>query len=501
MGSKKKISYRLKLFLPLVGILWLIIVSFTLIHVKRERGYKSDTIRARVDFINNRILDLYNSNGDSGPFVRFIEEYFRSSDLEDMSVAIYDTQTSKAIIEIGFDAPTPFAIRDTSGTYTGEQLIQVNEREMELSNPQEVFYYKEDRSNDGRIIVQTILPFNQSVAEMLRISPWWWVLILTGGAAMTIITYLTTMHLTRNVRALSEFATNAAKDQNFVAVDNFANDDLGEISRQIVNIYNSRNAAIISRELEHRVALKATEERSTLKRQMTNNISHELKTPVGIVKGYIDTLVDNPDMDESSRIHFLTKSQAQIERLCNLLNDLSTITRLEEGGKTIQLEEIDFNEFLDNIEKEITESGITKGMKFVREIPSRCRIKGNNNLLAGAILNLIKNAVNYSHGTEIGIKLLTQNQRFYTFTFYDNGNGVPEEHIPHLFERFYRVDSGRSRKNGGTGLGLPIVRSSINTMGGSVTVRNREEGGLEIVFTLNIWHPKKESPTERHPAE
>lgn len=492
MVSRRKFSYQLKLFVPLAVVLWFIIISFALIQIKREKEYKSDLIKSRVDFINERILDLNQSNEDPRSFVMFIDEYFQTAELEDMSVAIYDTQTSKAIIEIGFDAPTPFAIRDTSGTYTVEQLVQVNDRSnMEISNPEEVFYYKEARSNDGRIIVQTILPFNRNVADLLKTSPWWWFLIIAGGSAVTLITYLTTKHLTKNVRALSEFATNAANDINFVSVDKFANDDLGEISRQIVNIYNSRNAAIISRELEHTVAIKATEERSNLKRQMANNISHELKTPVGIVKGYLDTLANNRDMGEESRTHFLNKAQAQVDRLCNLLNDLSTITRLEDGSDKIPLYCIELNDFLDNIEKEITESGIIGKMEFIRDIPAECTIKGNNNLLTGVLLNLIKNAVNYSHGTEIGIKLLAQNQRFYTFTFYDNGTGVPEEHISHLFERFYRVDSGRSRKNGGTGLGLPIVKSSINTMGGSVTVRNRKEGGLEFVFTLNIW---KEQP-------
>jgi two-component system OmpR family sensor kinase len=149
---------------------------------------------------------------------------------------------------------------------------------------------------------------------------------------------------------------------------------------------------------------------------------------------------------------------------------------------------------LSHIARDIDESGIAGDMEFVYDLPEDCHIKGNVNLMTSALMNLIKNAINYSKGTEMGVFMLTKNQRFYTFVFYDNGVGVAPEHIPHLFERFYRVDKGRSRKVGGTGLGLPIVRTAFNTMGGSVTVRNRQGGGLEFVFTIPIWYPKKETP-------
>ena len=106
------------------------------------------------------------------------------------------------------------------------------------------------------------------------------------------------------------------------------------------------------------------------------------------------------------------------------------------------------------------------------------------------ISNLVKNSVAYSQGTQMGIEVLGRSQSYFTFSFYDNGVGVSEEHVPRLFDRFYRVDTGRSRKAGGTGLGLPIVKSSVNTMGGSISVRNRRGGGLEFIFTLPRPKPK-----------
>lgn len=488
MASKRKINYQFRLFLPIVGMLWLIIIVFAVVQHKREQDYKTEALRSRIEIINKRVLALTDNGQDINPFLDFINDFFQASTLDEVSVALYDTTTGELVKAIGFDAPPPEKIEIRRGTLRGEQI---NKRMADDPlDPDMAFYYKEDESSDGRYIAQTIMPFNESVIREIK-GTWWWAFIIIAGLGMTITTYLATHHLTRNVKLLRDFASKAASDRDFTFVDTFPNNELGDISRQIVHIYNTRKAAEVSRELEHRVALKATEERSTLKRQLTNNISHELKTPVGIIRGYVETMVENPEMEDDLRIHFLDKTHAQVERLCTLLEDLSIMTRLEEASTKIPLEEIDFNGFLARMQREIEESGIAGDMKFKIDIPDNCRIRGNNSLLTGVFMNLAKNAINYSRGTEMGVKLLAKNTRFYTFIFYDNGCGVDEEHIPHLFERFYRIDKGRSRKVGGTGLGLPIVRSSVNTMGGSVTVRNRREGGLEFVITLNIWHPRK----------
>jgi signal transduction histidine kinase len=123
-------------------------------------------------------------------------------------------------------------------------------------------------------------------------------------------------------------------------------------------------------------------------------------------------------------------------------------------------------------------------MAFTFDIPLKCIVNGNASLLGSAILNLIKNSVAYSKGTMMRLEKIGENDKLYTFIFYDNGTGVDEEHLPYLFDRFYRIDAGRSRKVGGTGLGLPIVKNTIRTFGGKISVSNRHQGGLEFRFTL-----------------
>ncbi|MDE6317137.1 MAG: HAMP domain-containing histidine kinase [Muribaculaceae bacterium] len=494
VSKKKRINYQLKLWLPIACLLWGVILVVEISQYNKEKEYRTEMIRSRIDFMNQRLLDMMERGLDPSTFLDFIDEYYDASELDNLSMTLYDTETWNEESRVGFPTPSPEQL-GTRGKIDGAFISANNNDDSVTIDPNKAFYYSVNESKDGRYMVQTFLPVNAKLTAQIKGNPGMRIFVLAACLAITIVTYIAARHMTKNIRLLREFVSNAANDHDFVAVDKFANDDLGEISRQVINIYNTRKAALAARELEHRVALKATEERSTLKRQLTNNISHELKTPAGIIKGYIDTIMENPEMDEDSRRHFLLKTQENVERLCNILNDLSTMTRLEDGAKNIELEKIDFKEFVNQLATDIDESGIIGDMVFTTSIPDKCYVKGNHSLLLGAIMNLVKNSAAYSKGTQMSLRIVTENHRFYTFKFSDNGVGVPEESIPMLFDRFYRVDKGRSRKAGGTGLGLSIVRSSLNTIGGSISVNNGEEGGLEFVFTLRKWHDNPDKGT------
>lgn len=492
MDLKKSINYQRKLFLPIVGLLWIIIIAVEIAQYRSDKNYRAGMIRARIEFMNSHILNLMEEGDDPTSFLHFISEYYKTSVLNNLSLTLYDTHSEEIIAQVGFPSPPPDQLPSVGKLEGADIVANINDNSVNIQ-PDKAFYYNVDTSADGRYKVQTFLPLDANVNAELKGNPWLRIIVLLVCVGITILIYINTRHLSKNIRLLREFASKAATDNNFDAVSEFTNDDLGEISRQVVNIYNTRKSAIDERDHEHDIALQATIERSTLSRELTNNISHELKTPAGIIKGYIDTIIDTPDMKEETRQHFLLKSQEHAERLCNILNDLSTMTRLEEGSHSIKLEKIDFKDFVDNIAREIFDCGLNGDMSLNIDIPYSCPIQGNNTLLSASIINLVRNAVAYSKGTEMHLRLMTENQRFYTFEFSDNGQGVPEDAIPQLFERFFRVDKGRSRRAGGTGLGLPIVRSSLNTIGGSITVNNGENGGLHFVFTLLKWRDNADS--------
>ncbi len=462
MGLRKPISYRWRLFIPLVALLWFTIATMVFFQYKREQSYRSDIVKNRLEFVTQRVIYAYEHNANLAPFTKFITDYFKQSVYNDARISVYNTNSNELVYSFG----------DPIKLYKTDADKRPN------------FFYSEKATKDRNFIVYTAMPHTVSLAEALAPDSTMWITIIILALVVTIIAFFSTHYISKTVKLLHNFAKQAATEKHLDSTFEFPKDELGDVSQQIVNLFNSKNKAIEESEKEHQVALAAIEEKSRLKRELTNNINHEIKTPVGIIKGYVDTIADDPEMPQGTRNHFISKTQEQITRLCNLLNDISTITRLNESTATIPTEKLNFHDLVYTIVNDVIESGSNNEMELTFDIPLNCYINGNSSLLNSTILNLIKNSVAYSRGTLMRLEMIGESLKFYTFRYYDNGTGVDEEHIPNLFERFYRIDAGRSRKAGGTGLGLPIVKNTINTHGGKITVRNRIEGGLEFTFTL-----------------
>ena len=309
-------------------------------------------------------------------------------------------------------------------------------------------------------------------------------ILITLTVFDTVLILVMANRLGKNIRVLHDFTLRAGKDKNFVPTASYSNDELGEIVRQIMDFYNERvhNSQKLKR--EHAVAIQALEDKVRLKHELTNNLNHNLKTPVCVIKGYVDTILQHPEMDEESKRRFLIKINENIGRLTQILNDLSNITRLDFGSKMINTEPVDFHEIVYQAVSEYENSGLLNNMDFDFDIPTSCSVVGNTALLRTILNNLTKNAVSYSGGTSCNLVYTGKDDYFYHFAFYDNGVGVKEENLPMLFDRFFRGDEKNTIGKNGTGLGLPIVQSSITALGGNITVANRDGGGLIFRFTL-----------------
>ena len=227
-------------------------------------------------------------------------------------------------------------------------------------------------------------------------------------------------------------------------------------------------------------------EQARLKKQLTQNIAHELKTPVSSIQGYLETIVNNPDMPDEKMKSFLERSYAQSNRLTHLLSDISLLTRMEEAPNMSAKETVNLTKLVQSILNEVNLELEEKSIKARNLLPEELYIQGNPSLLYSIFRNLTDNAIAYA-GTDIqiNIRCFRQGEKFYYFSFSDTGVGVSPEHLGRLFERFYRVDKGRSRKLGGTGLGLAIVKNAVLLHGGSIFAKNNPDGGLEFIFTLS----------------
>ena len=181
----------------------------------------------------------------------------------------------------------------------------------------------------------------------------------------------------------------------------------------------------------------------------------------------------------------LFRSYAQSNRLSRLLRDISVLTRMDEAANMIDMERVDISVLVGNIINEVALELEEKHITIIDSLKKGIQIKGNYSLLYSIFRNLMDNAIAYA-GTniQININCFREDENFYYFSFSDTGVGVPAEHLNRLFERFYRVDKGRSRKLGGTGLGLAIVKNAVIIHGGNISAKSSQSGGLEFVFTL-----------------
>lgn len=222
-----------------------------------------------------------------------------------------------------------------------------------------------------------------------------------------------------------------------------------------------------------------------LKREMTSNISHELRTPVTSIRGYLETCLETEDLPNTVQKRFVEQAYRQTLILSELIRDIGLLTKLDEASEQFDITELQLENIRSQLLEEFTEWLQKQRITLEWSIPKKLTIRGNKNLIYSIFRNLVENAVRYA-GTDIklGIQLYREDERFYYFTVYDTGRGIPEKHLGRIFERFYRCCEGRTRDTGGTGLGLSIVKNAVLFHQGDISAKGRTGGGFEVLFRL-----------------
>ena len=222
------------------------------------------------------------------------------------------------------------------------------------------------------------------------------------------------------------------------------------------------------------------------RRELTQNVAHELKTPVAAILGYMESLISNPDIDRDKQNFFIERTYHQSQRLAALLEDISMLNRLTDSNKLYEKEDVDVVSVVYEVMRDTSEAAAKRNVKVDIQLPPNIILHGNRSLLYSIFRNLIDNSIAYAgEGVIVEVMHSHSDSQYHYFTVRDNGVGVATLHLEHLFERFYRIDKGRSRKLGGTGLGLAIVKNAVLFHNGKIKAKSVPTGGLEFDFSLH----------------
>ena len=426
MASVIKLSFHKRLFLQLIAFSWTIVVCFIGFQYLREKEYKSDFLSAQLQQYNLHLLVAI-EDGES------YEEYITTHEkpMDDLRISlitlsgavVYDNTIPADSLGNHSNRPEIVdALHDGSGYHIGRQSE---------SDGREYFY---SATRGERVIVRTAIPYSSTLKDLLEADWSFLIVMISITLSMSVIAYFTTRKLGKDIERVNRF--------------------------------------------------EAEQEKNRLKRQLTNNINHELKTPVASIQVCLETLLSGISLSEEKRQELIERCYSNNERLRRLLADVSLITRMEDGSAFIGKEEVVINDILSEIAHELEIMPDEERMTLHTNFSERVMIGGNLSLIGSIFRNLTENAIAYSEGKNIYISLMANNDKECHIRFEDDGCGVENKQLSRLFERFYRVDKGRSRQKGGTGLGLAIVKHAVQFHGGTITASNRPNGGLRFDFTL-----------------
>ena len=473
----KSKSFQRNLLLSIGGVFLLFAICFSVYQYKREKEYKIDILHSRLQMYNYEMVQTVGK--DSMSSSRLFRDYVLHHQMEGLRVSVIDKEGR--VIFDSYDTDVEALGNHLQRTEIQQALQEGSGYDIKRmsQSTHETYFYSATRFGD--VIVRAAVPYSAELTRSLQADNTY---IYYSGVLtllLGIVLYYITHRISRHIGYLREFAMKAEEGEELdhELERRLPDDELGDISHTIIMLYWK---------LRH-----SEEEKVRIKRQLTQNAAHELKTPAASIHGYLESILDNRDMPEDKKKHFLERCYAQSERMNKLLLDMSALTKLDEIDDNRSEARNDYHpvdvlqiiqSVLDDTALQLQEKGIAPSL----QLPQHVEVLGDQSLIYSIFRNLIDNAIAYATGASL-LKITCtevekEGRHFYEFLVSDNGSGVEAQHLTHLFERFYRVDKGRSRKLGGTGLGLAIVKNAVAAYGGQATALSTPGGGLTIRFTL-----------------
>ena len=460
-----------KLYFSILAVFLAFTAMFLFFQRTREKQFKTETLNIRLQSFNANVYEAIGGRVEE----KALNDYLAGHHVSGLRLTVIGKDGKVLYDNVRKDYQhfsNHLGRKEVTEAIMNGQGYEI-ERNSKTLNVD--YFYSATYFRKEGIVIRSALPYNDDLAKSLKTDQHYIWFALSAIIVLTVVLWRFLTRLGDNISKLRTFANRAAHNESLDTEDLavFPDDELGEIAERIIKIYKN---------------LESTrKEQDVLKRQLTQNIAHELKTPVASIQGYLETIRENSGIDEVTKEQFIDRCYVQTQRLVSLLNDISMLNRIDDALGYMDFENVDLSETVEGIIRQTALQLEAKHMKFINRMPKNIVINGNQSLLYSVFRNLTDNAIAYAgENTCISLECRDGGDRWY-FTFSDNGIGVGNEHLARLFERFYRVDKGRSRKMGGTGLGLAIVKNAVLLHGGTISVKNNPEGGLRFDFSLKKY--------------
>lgn len=567
-----------RIFLYFFSTFFLLTAAITFFQYQREKEFRTEQLDQLLSTYNNIIYHYISNNNQSAESLSSIIRNFPDSELR---ITLIDS-VGKVIYDNSVKNPSLL-----DNHYNRPEIVQARDSEIgksiRLSSTTKINYYYLAHKH-ARFYIRTALPYNLNMSTMLKANTLFLYFMSLVLLVAVIALFLITRNFTSSIDRLRKFTLKVEKGEKIDTNILFPKDELGDLSRNIIQLYRKMDEAkdevnhereklskhiLISQEglgffsadkkeiltnryfiqyasvltdsqfnssekifnlpefkdindfiteslqneylTRKRVVIEkngkvfnircivfqdntfeisinditSQEHENELKKQLTQNISHELKTPVSSIMGYMESILQNPEIDPERQRFFIERSFVQAQRLSSLLQDISMLNKIDESKQLFEREDCDvaetINDVINDVQLQIEEKNCIVVKNYNKPLP----LKGNRSLLYSIFRNLMDNALSYAgENLTFEINCYREDDYFYYFLFSDNGIGIPEEHFSKIFERFYRIDKGRSRKIGGTGLGLSIVKNAVLYHKGNISAKMSPSGGLSFVFSL-----------------
>ncbi len=580
-GGLFKLSFNKRIFVYFFSVFLAFALLIGFFQYKREENYSITKLDNELSTCNLLIYNFFiTSNKDINKLSAFIqlfpEKNLRATIVDSTGNVIFDNASHREDFNNHLNRPEII-----EATHTGKGTA------IRISNSTNITYFY-SAIHIGPYFIRTALPYDVNLANMLRADNIFLYFLLVLFAITVVFLIAISNNIGKSITSLRNFAQKAELNAPIKENIQFPDNELGEISSYIVQLYNNlqktKDKLYIEREklykhlqisneglaffsfekkeilandnfiqyiniisdkqsimpegifsisefeplnifIEKNLTAKSNknktlsesillnkngktfmvkaiifqdnsfevsinditqqEEENLLKRQLTQNIAHELRTPVSSIQGYLETIINNPEIEQYKKHFFIERSYSQAIRLASLVSDISLLNKIDESAILFDCEDIYLLDVIESVFKDIALQIEEKHVNVSIHIDKHIHIQGNHSLLYSIFRNLTDNSLAYAgENFNIILTCFREDDNFYYFSYADTGVGIPDKHLNRLFERFYRIDQGRSRKAGGTGLGLSIVKNAVLFHKGQIVAKNRVEGGLEFIFTL-----------------